>query len=111
MRVRILYLICILANCTPSVAQEAKLRFSHLTTGDGLSQEDVHVILQDTLGFMWFGTEDGLNRYDGTSFRAFRPLAFDTTSLSHSWVVGLAEFDRATLLVATHGGGLNRYDA
>lgn len=85
--------------------------FDHLTADDGLSQEDVHIILQDSVGFLWFGTEDGLNRYDGDAFRVFRPLAFDTTSLSNSWVVGLAAAGPTALWVATSGGGLNRYEA
>ena len=44
------------------------LRFSHLTTNDGLSQGYVTAILQDRRGFMWFATRDGLNRYDGNAF-------------------------------------------
>jgi signal transduction histidine kinase/ligand-binding sensor domain-containing protein/DNA-binding response OmpR family regulator len=88
-----------------------RVAFDHLTIDDGLSQEDVHVIHQDTLGFLWFGTEDGLNRYDGDAFRVFRPLAFDTTSLSSSWVVGVASAGPTALWVATNGGGLSRYEA
>lgn len=86
-----------------------RVAFDHLTIDDGLSQQDVHVILQDTLGFLWFGTEDGLNRYDGHALRVFRPTPFDTTSLGGAWVVALAEGGGGGLWVATETDGLNRY--
>ena len=88
----------------------APLRFGHLTTAEGLSQEDVHVIHQDSLGFLWFGTEDGLNRYDGNALRVLRPTPFDTTSLGGAWVVGLADDGAGGLWVATETEGLDRYD-
>ena len=88
----------------------APLRFGHLTTAEGLSQEDVHVIHQDSLGFLWFGTEDGLNRYDGNALRVLRPTPFDTMSLGGAWVVGLADDGAGGLWVATETEGLDRYD-
>ena len=87
------------------------IRFQHLVTEDGLSQADVTTIHQDSLGFMWFGTEDGLNRFDGHTFRVFKPAAFDTSGLQHPCVVGLASPGTADLWIATEGGGLNWYDA
>ena len=48
------------------------LKFTHLTTNDGLSQGYVTAILQDRRGFMWFATRDGLNRYDGNAFVVYK---------------------------------------
>ncbi len=92
-------------------AGERLLRFRHLTLADGLSQLDVNTIFQDSLGFMWFGTEDGLNRFDGRHIVVFRSAPFDTASLSSPWVVELVGEGGAGLWVATASGGLNRYDA
>ena len=50
---------------------EKNLRFQRISVGDGLSQAAVNVILQDRRGFMWFGTQEGLNRFDGTNFIVF----------------------------------------
>ncbi|MDQ3005012.1 MAG: hypothetical protein M3R47_06465, partial [Chloroflexota bacterium] len=49
------------------------LRFEHISIEQGLSQSSVRVIFQDSRGFLWFGTEDGLNRYDGYTFNTFKP--------------------------------------
>ncbi len=57
---------CILAYPQIISAQDSDLKFNHITTRDGLSQNTVSCILQDSKGFMWFGTQDGLNKYDET---------------------------------------------
>ena len=46
--------------------------FTKLTTKEGISQNTIHVMLQDTSGFMWFGTNDGLNKYDGYNFTSYK---------------------------------------
>ncbi len=63
-----------------------KLHFNNLSTGEGLSNKMVLCAAQDTVGFMWFGTAEGLNRYDGYGFRVFRHIPDDTTSISSSWI-------------------------
>ena len=55
------------AGIAPLAAQD-RVAFRHLTIADGLSQNAVSAIVQDRRGFMWFGTKDGLNRYDGYTF-------------------------------------------
>ena len=64
-------LICYQILCHAQVADE-HYYFKNLSVQNGLSQNTVNTILQDKQGFMWFGTKDGLNRYDGLSFRKFK---------------------------------------
>ena len=85
------------------------ISFRHLTVGDGLSQNTINCIFQDSRGFIWFGTQDGLNCYDGYSFSILRGEPADSNSLSHSWVWDVFEDSRKNIWVATWNG-LNRYD-
>jgi ligand-binding sensor domain-containing protein/signal transduction histidine kinase len=86
------------------------LRFEHLTNEQGLSSDKVNSIIQDSKGFMWFGTSDGLNRYDGYDFRTFKYDPNDENSLSSNSVLALYEDQMGSLWIGTAGGGLNRYD-
>lgn len=94
----------------PLSAQQERLAFRHLTIVDGLSQNAVQAIVQDRRGFMWFGTKDGLNRYDGYAFVVFRHDPFDSTSVSDNDVTALLVDRRERLWVGTRGGGLNLFD-
>jgi signal transduction histidine kinase/ligand-binding sensor domain-containing protein/CheY-like chemotaxis protein len=91
-------------------AQQAHPTFRHLTIADGLSQNSVSSIVQDTRGFMWFGTKDGLNRYDGYNFLIFRHDPTDPGSISDSDITALFEDRAGRLWVGTRTGGLNSYD-
>ncbi|MGB9724442.1 MAG: ligand-binding sensor domain-containing protein, partial [Chloroflexia bacterium] len=84
-------------------------RFFHLTPADGLSHHIVYAVAQDAQGFLWIGTQDGLNRYDGRTLTVFRHLRSDPHSLVHSTVQALAVDAAGTLWVGTVGG-LDRYD-
>jgi hypothetical protein len=85
------------------------LRFTHLTTNDGLSQGYVVDILQDRRGFMWFATRDGLNRYDGYTFVVYKHDPNDPGSLNSNFLQDLMEDDHGNLWVATNTG-VNRFD-
>ena len=98
------------AQTTGTGALDTPPRFRHLTIEDGLSQNVVNALLQDARGFIWVGTKDGLDRYDGTAFTTYRNDPFDATTLSSSYVTALAGEDRGHLWVGTVDGGLNRLD-
>jgi ligand-binding sensor domain-containing protein len=76
---------------TPAYAQTGTVRFDNITTEQGLSQSTVTAILQDRQGFMWFGTEDGLNQYDGYQFTVYKHDPDDPKSLSDDVVYSLCE--------------------
>ncbi|MEO1451481.1 MAG: two-component regulator propeller domain-containing protein, partial [Bacteroidota bacterium] len=90
-----------------SHAQPARYFFEHLTTKDGLSQNDVNCILQDETGFMWFGTNDGLNRYDGYEFEVFRPRENDTTSIISNLIQVLTIDHLGRIWIGTAGEGIS----
>ena len=72
---------------------------------EGLSQQAVNAIVQDSEGFMWFGTEDGLNRFDGYDFRQLRHDRGDDESLPNGWISSLVAGEEG-LWIATDGGGV-----
>lgn len=86
------------------------LRFDQISIEDGLSQSSVHVILQDSRGFMWFGTQDGLNRYDGYTFKTYKPDPDVSNSLGDRWILSMLEDRDGFLWIGTRLGGLNRFD-
>ncbi|MGZ9221687.1 MAG: two-component regulator propeller domain-containing protein [Anaerolineales bacterium] len=86
------------------------LRFDHISIEQGLSQSSVRVIFQDSRGFLWFGTEDGLNRYDGYTFKTYKPDPDAPNSLSDRWITSIVEDKEGTLWIGTRLGGLNHYD-
>ena len=91
-------------------SQTVRLRFDRITSEEGLSQNTVTCILQDRKGFMWFGTEDGLNRYDGYSFIVFRRNQQNPKSISGNYIRSLMLDHNGILWVGTRTGGVNKYD-
>ncbi len=85
--------------------QPDSLRFEHLSVKQGLSHNKIFCILQDREGFLWFGTRDGLNKYDGYNFTVYQPdPANPTHHLRHNWIKDIYEDKAGTLWVATLGG-------
>ena len=84
--------------------------FSHLSVEDGLSQSTVFSICQDSTGFMWFGTMDGLSRYDGYDFLVWRHSPSDSTSISSDIVRHVFSDSDGRIWLGTPGG-LSLYDA
>lgn len=91
-------------------AQDMSIRFEQITTQDGLSQSTVNTILQDSRGFLWFATEDGLNRYDGYEFKVYRNDPYDMFSISSNQISDIIEDRNGAIWVGTKGGGLNKLD-
>ena len=96
----------------PSIAfaQKQQFKFNHIETDAGLSESNVLCILQDSYGFMWFGTEDGLNKYDGYKITVYKNDPKDKNSLSNNQINDIIEDANGDLWIATWGGGLNKYD-
>ena len=88
--------------------QEYNYRFQQISIDDGLSQCTVQCILQDNKGFMWFGTEDGLNRYDGYKFKIYRHDPENPYSISDNSIWAIYEDSYGELWIGTFNG-LNRY--
>jgi ligand-binding sensor domain-containing protein/signal transduction histidine kinase len=86
------------------------LQFEHFGLDRGLSQSSVHAISQDPKGFIWVGTEDGLNRFDGYEFINFFPDPSVPNTLSNSNITDLYIDPEENLWIGTHYGGLNRFD-
>ncbi len=78
-------------------------RFKRITTDDGLSKNNVFAIVQDTMGFMWFATDYGLNRYDGYEFKQYLHSENDSFSLANNYVNGLLTDKEGNLWVSTNG--------
>lgn len=91
-------------------AQQQTSQFTHLTTSQGLSQNNVTCILQDRKGFMWFGTQDGLNKYDGYTYTIYRNDPKKSTSLSHSYIHTLLEDKQGRLWIGTDDGGVSLFN-
>ena len=91
-------------------SQPGQPRFQRLGPEDGLSQVSINAIVQDSRGFMWFGTQDGLNRYDGASFRVYKPDLDNPNSLSYQFITALAADPAGGVWVGTNSGGLNYFD-
>ena len=92
-----------------AAAQRSGLAFERMAQERGLSNGTVTAIAQGKTGFLWFGTEDGLNLYEGSGFTLYRPIPGDTTSLADGWVTGLLVTRDGARWVGTLHGGLNRY--
>ncbi|MEP7142079.1 MAG: two-component regulator propeller domain-containing protein [Ferruginibacter sp.] len=107
-----LYLLFLVAQVQlPQFAfSQKQLVFDHLRTENGLSQSNVGCFLQDSRGFMWFGTGNGLNKYDGYNFTIYRYNDTDINSLSNNRITGIVEDEQGFVWVGTEQGGLNRYD-
>ncbi len=91
-------------------SQELDIRFERISIEEGLSQSGVTCILQDSLGYLWFGTGDGLNKYNGYGFEVLRHFPENPKSLSDNSITSIHEDRMGVLWVGTFSGGLNKFD-
>ena len=98
-----------LTSCMAS-AQTGTLKFDHISLEQGLSQSTVNAIVQDGLGFLWFGTQDGLNRYDGYTVATYKYAPADSLALSDNGIWSLCRDRDGDIWIGTTRGGLNRYN-
>ncbi len=94
---------------SPALARQDSPSFRHLSLEHGLSQSSVFCILQDRTGYLWFGTADGLNRYDGYGFTLFRHSVADSHSLSENTITALCEDSLGALWIGSMAAGVNRH--
>ncbi len=111
-KIWMLILFFVFSSGKNSIAQKESLRFEHIGIEEGLSNDNITAIFQDSRGYIWIGTADGLNKYDGYTFTKYRFDPFDPNSISQNWIYtifedsygviwvssfeGMCKFDRAT---------------
>lgn len=100
--------ILFLCFCLLSNVFAQQFNFSNYTIDYGLSQSVVNCLFQDSEGYIWAGTQNGLNRFDGNSFDVFRFNPSDPNSLSNNWIYAITEDLNGDLWIGTKGG-LNKY--
>ncbi|RCH55837.1 histidine kinase [Mucilaginibacter hurinus] len=103
-------LLCLQFIFVTAFSQKQQLRFEHLGVRDGLSQSSILCLYQGSHGFMWIGTFNGLNRYDGYNFKIFAHDPADPTTISNNHVRDVLEDNYGNIWVATYGGGLNKFN-
>ncbi len=104
------FIICFLIHIASLYGQQNIVQFEHINLEEGLSQGSVYCVLQDQKGFLWFGTQDGLNKYDGYQFTVYRHNKYDSSSLSDNCINAIYEDVDGYLWIGTLSGGLNRLD-
>ncbi|MFQ5524814.1 MAG: two-component regulator propeller domain-containing protein [Thermoanaerobaculia bacterium] len=99
--------LLLVGGASPAAGQQRKIPFDRIGVEDGLPHSAVNAIVQDDTGFIWFGTQDGLAKYDGNRFQVFRSNEEDPGSLSNNWVWCLLKDSSGRLWIGTNEGGLN----
>ena len=104
--IRLLFAFFLLIFYTSNLLSQenSNFHFKKIQVDDGLSESAIYCIMQDMKGFMWFGTKDGLNRYDGYNFRIFRNNPHNTQSIGNNFIRCIAEGGTNTLYIGTDAG-------
>ncbi len=98
-------------SCNRAFTQlQRNIKFENISLKDGLSQSSPNCILQDRQGFLWIGTEDGLNKYDGYTFTVYKPEPENISSISNNRIRCLYEDTQGNIWIGTNGSGMDMYD-
>ncbi|MFO7444893.1 MAG: two-component regulator propeller domain-containing protein [Ignavibacteriaceae bacterium] len=89
--------------------QDIQVNIDHISNDNGLSQNTVHYIMQDSKGFIWFATEDGLNKYDGYNFTIYKNDPQDKNSIPDNFIWTICEDNKGDLWIGTNNGGLSKF--
>ena len=107
----LLALVCLpAAGSDHSLLRYRSMSFTNLSIDQGLSQVSGNAVIQDSKGFIWIGTQDGLNRFDGHTIKTFRHDKDQPASLGRDFISALAEDKNGRLWIGTRGKGLDEYD-
>jgi ligand-binding sensor domain-containing protein len=107
---RTILILCVAAAGARLSAQPAQLNFDHLPLVKGLGNRSISCILQDNMGFIWIGTQDGLLRFDGYDLKVYKSSLRNKNSLSDNNIRALAKDTLGNLWIGTQGGGLNKFN-
>jgi ligand-binding sensor domain-containing protein len=109
MKLRLAHILLILIGGWHIALASNKLKFEYITPNEGLTQATVTNIIQDTIGFMWFGTKNGLNRYDGYNLVKYYHNPLDSTSLPSNIIEKILIGSHSNMWVGT-SEGICRYN-
>jgi ligand-binding sensor domain-containing protein/serine phosphatase RsbU (regulator of sigma subunit) len=106
------FLFSLFCCCVSAVSllRAQELKFSHIGSDQGLSQAMANCIYQDRDGFMWFATQEGLNKYDGYSFKIYKNDPNDSTTISNSYQHSIIQDHNGHFWIGTNGGGADELD-
>ncbi len=107
--VKKLFILLLVILPTVLLYADGYIRFSHISSNDGLSQNTVNAIFKDSRGFVWFGTNDGLNRFDGKNFKVYQQSHDGSNSIGANAITGITEDDENRLWIGTKQNGISIY--
>ena len=106
----ILFSVLILIAFPLINASQVKVITEHISSEEGISNNLIYCMTQDSKGFLWFGTMFGLVRYDGINYKTYRFDPLDTNTLSNDDIISVYEDRDSNLWIGTYNGGVNKFD-
>ena len=104
LKLSIILLFIFIFSCTFKVQALDNIQFQRITVEDGLSQSTINAIMQDSKGYIWMGTNDGLNRYDGHEIKIYKPYKNGNAELASNYITSLDEDKQGNIWVGTNNG-------